>query len=123
MDIYAQLERLARLQCHRSAVTVSQIRTILLAFLSQALAHLAKHLSMEFVLLVLLATFVLEDHRLLATLDRIYQSCAALARLPMQAQLHVFGTERLLVQLERTSIHQLGMTQLIVHLVQQIVLV
>ena len=77
---------------------------------------------MEFVLLVLLATFAQAEARL-AILHRLIPSCAALARLPMQAQLHVFGTERLLVQLERTSIHQLGMTQLIVHLVQQIVLV
>jgi hypothetical protein len=101
---------------------VNLIRIILPVFLYQALAHLAKHLSMEFALLVLLATFALVD-RLMASLNRIYQSCAAPAKYPMQAQLRVFGIQQPFVQLERTLIHQLPIMQRIVHLVQQIVLV
>jgi hypothetical protein len=83
---------------------VRQVQIKLFVYHFLALAHLVKHLSMVFVLLVRLDTIALVEAHL-AILQLLTQSCVELERHLTQEQ--QLALERLLVLLERILIHPL----------------
>jgi len=98
---------------------VRQVQIKLFVYHFLALAHLVKHLSMVFALLVRLDTTAqVEAH--LAFLQLLTQSCVELERHPMQEQQRAYGMEQLLVLLDRISIHPLLLMMRIARPVLQI---